>query len=425
MKPQPPKSVQRQEIQVSSNMSLVRSKLTPLADRGPLRVMFVLTSMPVGGAETLLVNLVRRLDRNQFLPELCCTKELGPLGEELAEEIPAFSHMLTHKTDLRVFPRLTRLLRWRRTDALITVGAGDKMFWGRLAAWRAGVPVIASALHSTGWPDGVGRMNRLLTPITDAFIAVAEPHGEYLVEREGFPRRKVCVIPNGVDVERFRTAGDRLAVRSELGLTPTTPVAGIVAALRPEKNHELFLRAAEIVRRRIPEATFLIVGDGPERPKLEATAAELGITSAVRFLGTRSDIPRLLAAMDVFALTSRMEANPVSILEAMATGRPVVAPNVGSIAESVADGVTGYLTEQGNGGQTAQRICDLLENVELARSMGRVGQQVVVDRWSLDVMVRGYEQLINRIYSAKCAKSRPGMLADAATPEPHAAVESA
>ncbi len=377
-------------------MRVKRSKLTPLADRGPLRVMFVITSMPVGGAETLLVNLIRKLDRNHFLPELCCLKDLGPLGEELAEEVPSFSNLLTRKTDIRVLSRLTRLLRWRRTDAVITVGAGDKMFWGRLAAWRAGAPVIASALHSTGWPDGVGRLNRMLTPITDAFIAVAGAHGEYLVQRERFPRGKVNVIPNGVDVERFGAGADRLATRQQLGLTPTTPVVGIVAALRPEKDHELFLRAAAQVRVRVPEAVFLIVGDGPLRPKLEALAGELGIAPAVQFLGTRSDIPKLLGAMDVFALTSRNEANPVSILEAMAAGLPVVAPDVGSIAESVSDGITGYLTPQGDADQTAGRICELLENIELARGMGRAGRQVVVDRWSQGAMVRGYEQLDHR-----------------------------
>jgi len=388
-------------------MFLKRPKLTPLADRGPLRAMFVITSMPVGGAETLLVNLIRRLDRAQILPELCCLKELGPLGEELADEIPAFENLLAHKRDLRVLGRMTKLFRWRRLDAVITVGAGDKMFWGRLAAWRAGVPVIASALHSTGWPDGVGRLNRMLAPLTDAFIAVARAHGDYLVERERFPRHKVHVIPNGVDADRFRDGSARLEVRAELGLTPTTPVAGIVAALRPEKNHELLLRAAAVVRERIPEATFLVVGDGPERVKLEAIADELGIRPAVRFLGTRSDIPRLLSAIDVFVLTSRMEANPVSILEAMATARPVVAPNVGSIAESVRDGVTGYLTEQGNGEQVANRIIELLENPTQAREMGRAGQQVVVERWSLEGMVLGYQQLINDTYSRKCVKTRP------------------
>jgi glycosyltransferase involved in cell wall biosynthesis len=152
----------------------------------------------------------------------------------------------------------------------------------------------------------------------------------------------------------------------------------------------------------VADATFLIVGDGPERPQLERLAAELGIDGATQFLGTRADIPRLLGAMDIFALTSRNEANPVSILEAMAAGRPVVAPNVGSIAESVADGVTGYLTDEGSADQVAGRLIELLENPALARSMGRAGRQTVVGRWSLDVMVGGYERLISEIYSTKC-----------------------
>jgi glycosyltransferase involved in cell wall biosynthesis len=165
--------------------------------------MFVITSMPVGGAETLLVNLVRRMDHDRFLPEICCLKAPGPLGEELAKEIPVHSHLLGCKYDVRVLRRLKELFAARRIDAVITVGAGDKMFWGRLAARWAGVPVILSAIHSTGWPDQINWLNRRLTRLTDAFIAVAQPHGEHLVEKEGFPRAKVRVIPNGVDVERF------------------------------------------------------------------------------------------------------------------------------------------------------------------------------------------------------------------------------
>src|SRR5438067_877058 len=101
---------------------------------GTLRLMFVHTFMPVGGAETLLVNLIRRLDRTRFAPEICCLKFPGPLGEVMAGEIPVFSHLLGGKYDLRVPPRLTRLLLRRRIDAVVTVGAGDRMFWGRLAA---------------------------------------------------------------------------------------------------------------------------------------------------------------------------------------------------------------------------------------------------------------------------------------------------
>ncbi len=129
-----------------------RSKLPPLADRGPLRVMFVITSMPVGGAETLLAELVRRMDRTRFRPEFCCLKRLGPLGEVLAEEVPAYSGLLADKYDFAVLGRLAGLLRRRRIDAVVTVGCGDKMFWGRLAAWLSGVPVVCAALHSTGFP---------------------------------------------------------------------------------------------------------------------------------------------------------------------------------------------------------------------------------------------------------------------------------
>ena len=194
-------------------------------DRGPLRVMFVITCMPVGGAERLLVELIRGLDRTKFLPELCCLKYPGPLGEMLAKEVPTFSGLLAHKYDFGVLRRLTRLMQSRRTDAVVTVGTGgDKMFWGRLAGWFSGAPVICSALHSTGLPDHVELPNRLLAPITDAFIAVAKPHGVYLTQHEGCPARKVQVIPNGVDTRVFHPRWPNPALKKELGLEDDAPV---------------------------------------------------------------------------------------------------------------------------------------------------------------------------------------------------------
>lgn len=368
----------------------------------PLPVMFVITSMPVGGAETLLVNLIRRMDRSRFAPELCCLKEPGPLGLQLSREIPVFSHLLSGKWDVRVLHRLTRLLRSRSIAAIVTVGAGDKMFWGRLAAWRAHVPVVLSAIHSTGWPDVIGRLNRWLTPLTDSYIGVAAPHGRYLIDQEGFPPGKVRVIPNGVDVQRFHPRVDGSLIRAELGFTAKTPVAGIVAALRPEKNHALLIEAMAIVRRTVENAQLLIVGDGPERDKLVQLAHQRGIAEAIHFLGTRTDIPELLSAMDVFVLTSQMEANPVSILEAMAAGKPVVAPRVGSIPESVLDGETGYLTEPGNADQVADRLTQLFQHGDRALSMGQRGRKMVEERWSLDVMVDGYQDLIEEIHGRKC-----------------------
>jgi glycosyltransferase involved in cell wall biosynthesis len=302
---------------------------------------------------------------------------------------------------------LTKLLRTRHIDALITVGAGDKMFWGRLAAWRAGLPVVASALHSTGWPDGIGRLNRRLTRITDAFIGVAPSHGQHLVRREGFPAEKVYVIPNGVDVERFRPQGDAQRLKQQLGIQATAPVLGIVAALRPEKNHELFLRAAQQVLGGRPEARFVIVGDGPERGRLEQLAAELGISRSVHFLGTRPDVHQLLSILDVFVLTSHIEANPVSILEAMAAGKPVIATRVGSIPDSVGEGTTGFLVAPGDAFQLANRMISLIDNPAVASRMGQAGRDRVVQHWSLEAMVSGYEELITAIYRRKAGDPPP------------------
>ena len=377
-------------------------RFPPLDDRGPLRVLFVITSMPVGGAETLLVNLIRRLDRDRFSPEICCLKELGPLGEVMAQEVPTHRHLLRGKFDLRVLPRLVKLLKDRRIDAVVTVGAGDKMFWGRIAARVAGVPVVISALHSTGWPDGIGRLNRRLTPITSAFIGVANAHGKHLVEVEGFPAEKVHVIPNGVDVGRFAPRPANEQLRAELGLRPHGPVACIVAALRPEKNHELFLQAAARVRALVPEAQFLIVGDGPRRAELERLSAELELTNDTRFVGARSDIAALLSLANVFVLTSRMEANPVSILEAMASGLPVVSTRVGSIHESVEDGRSGYLVPPGDLEQLAARLAHVLLHPSEARLFGQAGRERVVANWSLERMTHGYEDLIAKLYRAKC-----------------------
>ena len=176
---------------------------TPRKPGRPLRCMFIITSMPVGGAETLLVNLMRRMDRRVVRPEVTCLKEPGPLAHANSTRDPGSCKPACRQVGSPCSFRLIQLLRRRETDVVITVGAGDKMFWGRLAAHLSGVPVIASALHSTGWPDGVGKLNRCLTSITDAFIAVADAHGQFLKDFEQFPTDKVHVIRNGVDCRRF------------------------------------------------------------------------------------------------------------------------------------------------------------------------------------------------------------------------------
>jgi glycosyltransferase involved in cell wall biosynthesis len=369
----------------------------------PIRVAFVTTNMTVGGEETLLVNLIRKLDREHFAPELVCLKARGELGEILSREIPVADRFLPRKWDPRVLFRLARHFRQRQIDAVITVGTGgDRMFWGRLAAWKADVPVILSAIHSTGWPTYIEWPNRRLQWLTDGFIAVAEQHAQYLIQQQGCPAHKVHVINNGVDCQRFSPRPVPASLVEEFGLQPGAPVAGILAVLRPEKNHPLFLRVASRVYREFPDARFLIVGDGQCRGELEKLTDELGLRKAVIFCGQRDDVPELINTMDVLLLTSRMEANPVSVLEAQATETPVVASHVGSLEDTILNGRSGYLVDPTDEDGFVRRVLQLFAEPLAAKAMGKRGRRHVESQFSLKQMVQGYEQLIQRIYLAKC-----------------------
>lgn len=368
----------------------------------PLRTMFLLTSMPIGGAETLLVNLVRRFDPGRIAPLIGCMKHRDVLGDELASQFPVFENLINHKYDFAVAGRIKQLLNREQVDALVTVGAGDKMFWGRLGARRAKLPVILSALHSTGWPDGVGRLNRMLTGITDGFIAVAKQHAQFQIEHEKFPFEKVFLIPNGIDTERFQFCKEtRDQWRQKLGIDQDAPVVGIVAALRPEKNHELFLESARRVLSNFNNAKFVIVGDGPERPKLEELSKAKGIDSQVIFAGSTQDIPGVLSMMDLFALSSHNEASPVSIMEALACQRPVVSTHVGSISETVLEGESGFLVKPNCAEEMSQRWVELLRDPGKRRQFGELGREHVVENSSLESMTDGYTQLIESTYAVK------------------------
>lgn len=384
---------------MSTSIDNTTSK-TNLAAQQPLKLKFVITSLPVGGAETLLLNMVERFDKRVISAEVICLKDPGELGPRFAAVLPVHSRLLRNKWDLRVLPRLRRL--FTGTDAVITVGAGDKMFWGRLAAKLAGVDVICSALHSTGWPDGVGKLNRLLTPITDGFIAVAKQHAEHLAKYEQFPQEKVFLIPNGVDTAKFQPdEAARSAARKELRIAKDAPVVGIVAALREEKNHIQFVDAAAQVLQHLPKSHFVVVGDGPLRPTIEAAIERHGIGNHFHLLGSRSDTPRLLAAMDVFCLTSKNEANPVSIMEALACQVPAVAPAVGSVDETVKEGVTGFLTSPHSADATANAILSILLDAPTAQRLGRNGRRLIQESWSLETMVSGYQNLVVKLANAK------------------------
>ena len=226
-----------------------------------------------------------------------------------------------------------------------------------------------------------------------------------------FQLKKVHTIHNGVDTERF-SPGNPFPVRNALGISHTAPVVGIVAALRAEKNHELFLHGAQQIVQKIPETQFLIIGDGPRREHLQHLAEQLDLDEVVHFLGSRDDVPQLLSACNALALTSHNEANPVSILEAFSNGCPVVASAVGSIRETVAPDETGCLFPAGDTDAYVEAMLGLLGDPSLSLQFGNEGRRRVQQDWSLMGMIEGYQSLIANLYVAKI---RQDLVAKSAT----------
>ncbi len=366
-------------------------------------VVFLETSARIGGTETVLSRLMRGIRRDRFRPILCCLYEPGLIGSQLIKEgYPVIHSLGAGSWDLRVPLRLARFLLRERPSVLFIVNQPLTQWWGTWCGLLARIPVKITAIRSTGKINRIGRrlwINRVTFPWISRVTALSGMHKRYLVEQEGIPSEKIEIVPNGVDLERFRGAGDPGSLRKELGIPASARVVGIVAMLRPEKNHPLFLRSAAEVKRKVPEAFFLVVGEGPERRRLESLAAELGLRDSVLFLGVRQDIPALLALLSVAVLSSHPVVETLSnaVLEYMAAGLPVVATRVGSVPEQVADGETGFLVEPDDAPAMAARIIELLRDDSLRERMGKAGWARVKERYTIDRMIRETESLFDRL----------------------------
>lgn len=367
----------------------------------PLRVMYVVPDLGVGGAERHVTTLMPRLDRTRFEPSVVCIGEEGALFADLAGTgVPARALHRNKRDAIRALGELTGAMREFAPDVVITRGYNAEML-GRIAARRAGVPYSVVWVHNCGDTEPRGRVrevaDRLLDRRTTAYFGVARTQLDYMVDELRYPREKITIVYNGVDPAGFETSDDRSAV-AELGISETDCVVGILAAMRPEKDHIGFLRAARIVADRVPSAKFLIVGDGPMRGEIESTAAELGLTDQVILAGSRSDVPEVLRAMDVVVLSSySVECFPMALLEAMAAGRPAVCTAVGGVPEIVEEGVTGYLVPPHDPQQLADRLVDVLTDQALRARLGAAARTRVESEFSLQASVNSAELALEEI----------------------------
>jgi glycosyltransferase involved in cell wall biosynthesis len=370
----------------------------------PVHILQLIDGLNVGGAEVLLRDLSAGLLKRGYRVSVAYSTP-GPLAEELAS------------TNLK----LTRLSRLARIDPLLLAGMFRLMrsdpplvvhthlfksdFHGRLAARLAGVPVVVSTLHNADiWArrKPLGALYGATARFADRLIAVSDEVRDFHIVNTGVPAEKLTVIENGVDVNRFtglQTAGER--IRAEFGISTDAILFGIVGRLKPQKDHVTFLNSAAEVLRQIPGARFLVVGDGPLRADLEKLASELGLQQALIFCGLRSDIPAVLAALDVLVFSSQWEGLPVTLLEGMAAGKAVAATAVDGIRGEVLPDETALLVAPGDSSALAAACCKLASDKALRDRLGQAGFDRVSASYSLEAMIDRTARLYNELLCAR------------------------
>ncbi len=263
-------------------------------------------------------------------------------------------------------------------------------------------PAVISTVHSSRIRCIEDRQAlRQLTPLMDRLIVVSQAI-EHKVREEGRFGVPVSLIYNGVDLQRYNHQQPCCTLHEEYLIPEDAPIVGVVARLEAEKGHRTLIDAWPEVVAAVPNAWLLVIGEGSERDALEAEAASLGVSERIVFTGRREDVPAVTAALDVAVLPSYREAQGLSVLEAMALGRPVIASKVGGIPEMIEDGVTGLLVPPNDCDALAGAIIRLLTDHPLADMIGKRGHDMVHDRFCIELMVESIES----IYDEAAARLR-------------------
>ncbi len=360
-----------------------------------VRVVELLATGTNGGAQEHLFNLVSRMDRDRYDVRVVSLSP-GP-GARKIEQAGIPVHVIHEHDDAAAVHELADLLADARPDVLHA-----HMYRAEIVGTRAALalaasgmprPYLVSTVHSSRVRSVEDREEVCrLTPHMDRLIAVSQAIVEK-IEDEGRIGPPVDLIYNGVDLQRYDHQEPCCTLREEYGLPADAQLVGVVARLEAEKGHATLLEAWPAVAEAVPNAYLLVVGEGSRHEELVAQAAELGITGRVVFTGRRDDMPAVTAALDVAVLPSYREAQGLTILEAMALSRPVVASAVGGIPEMIEDGVSGLLVPPHHADALAAAITRLLVDHPYADVLARNAHDMVHDRFCVELMVHAIEAI--------------------------------
>lgn len=355
------------------------------------KVLHIVISLETGGLERFVLDLID-VNNSQLDQIVVCLERKGDLTtpfETLSIDMPP-------GLQLSAAVKLARIARDHEVS-LIHTHNEKAQFYGALAGLLAWVPVVHTkhGKNSTDWRSIL--RNNLAARLCKKIVAVSCDAAEQCVKTEMVPVAKVMTILNGVDTMRYSRFIDQVESRRLLGYNPDVPIIGVVARLALVKDHAALLAACRLIKNDAHEFRLLVVGDGPLRGELEALAVSLGLEDEVTFTGSRSDVPELMQAMDVFVLSSRSEGISLTLIEAMACELPIVATSVGGNPEVVMAGETGFLVPSNDPAALAAKIIQLLKSPEMRQKLGIQGRRRAEREFSLSRATAQYANLYHSI----------------------------
>lgn len=372
------------------------------------RILYLITGTAVGGAERTLADICRRLDRDRYLPTVLSLKKEGPLAarirsfgvEVLSLKMREAADTISAAEFALGLWRVPRLLGSRSFDILHSFLYRANLF-GRLAAPRCGIGKVVNSVRVTPEEESslMRRIDRGTIGRVDAVCVLSRSLGASLGSRLDIPPRKVHVIPNGVDTAAADAAlaGGRAEARSQFGLSPADMVVAAVGRLHRQKGFSTLLEAFRPFALEHPRGRLLVAGEGPERTMLEEKADSLRISPQVTFLGRLSSTWPLLAAADMFVLSSLYEGMPNALLEAMAARLPVVATDRGAVPEMITDGREGFVVPPEDPAALGGALDRLAWSADLRRTMGDRGRRRVEEDFRPEAVVGKLDRLYGKL----------------------------
>lgn len=355
-----------------------------------MRVMQVIYAFKVGGSESVARDIA--LNMNKHSEHAVASLESDGHFREVFDSNNVKTYVIDRQPTERFGPmiRLWKAMRSFKPNVVHTHHL-YQLFYAWPGALLSGARLIHTEHEYYSLVPAKSRfMLRQISRFCNAITAVNRETSDFLVQKVKIPKSKVHIVVNGID---FRKIANASSSREQFGLSEEDPVAGIVARLHPVKDHAMLLKAFRIVVDNVPNAKLLVAGDGSERERLEKQTHDLGLKHAVIFLGTRSDIPNILSCIDIFVLASWKEGLPLSILEAMAAGKPIVATDVGGVPSLVNDSGSGIIVPPRDPESMANAVIQMLKNKKDREIFGNAGQEYVKQNYSLDTSIKKYESL--------------------------------